>query len=208
MAAHYARFAQKPALIMGTAGPGAMNLLNGVAELYKANLPAFVLTPMAAVALQGKNSAQEDSGYGNSYSIADIMKNVTKKSITCLHPDNIALYVHDLIRYMLRGRNGPVHLLIASNFFETVIEYTPAAAQQYRNINDEHIEPGKIKIIAEELYNSKRPLLFIGHRAWVPDVSDVLQKLSHTFAIPVILSSAAMGLYDEYSPYLGGIFDL
>jgi acetolactate synthase I/II/III large subunit len=208
MAAHYARISQKPALIMGTAGPGAMNLLNGITELYKANLPAFILTPMAATELQGKNAAQEDSGIGNSYSIAEIMKCITKQSIFCIHPHNISLYVQDLLRYMMCGRKGPVHLLIASNFFETVINFTPLSPQQYRTTNEEQIEPNKIKNIAKELVHSKRPLLFLGHRAWFPDTTIAINKLSNTFGIPVILSSAAKGLYNEYSPFFGGIFDL
>jgi acetolactate synthase I/II/III large subunit len=208
MAAHYARLAQKPALVLGTAGPGAMNLLNGITELYKANLPCFILTPIVATDLQGKNAFQEDSGIGNSYSIADVMKPITKKSITCVHPANIALYVQDLLRCMLHGRKGPVHLLIASNFFETAVEHVPVSAQHYRNVNDERIEPSKLKNIAQIFHNSKRPLLFVGNRAWYPDASAEIKKISNTFGVPVILSGAAKGLFDEYSPYFGGIFDL
>jgi len=208
MAAHYARLAQKPALLLCTAGPGAMNALNGITELYKANLPCFILSPIVATDLQGKNAFQEDSGLGNSYSIAEVMRAVTKKSITCVHPGNIVHYVRDLMRYMLSGRKGPVHLLIASNFFESVTEYTPATPAQYRNAGEECTEPNKIRSIAKTLHESKRPLLFTGNRAWYPDSSDMIKKISHDFGIPVVLSSAAKGLFDEYSPYFGGILDL
>ncbi|MBN1131113.1 MAG: thiamine pyrophosphate-binding protein [Chitinispirillaceae bacterium] len=208
MAAHYARIAQKPALILGTAGPGAMNLLNGIAEIYKANLPCFILTPIVATDLQGKNAFQEDSGLGNSYPIAGIMKVLTKKTITCVHPQNIALYVRDLLRIGLTGRKGPVHLLVPTNFFELTVDFSPVLPVQYRNINEEQVEPIKVRKIAKTLHDSKRPLFFVGNRAWYPDISDQLQKISFDFGIPVILSGAAKGLYDEYSPYFGGILDL
>jgi acetolactate synthase I/II/III large subunit len=208
MAAHYARFAQKPALIMGTAGPGAMNLLSGIAELFKANLPCIVLTPIVPTDLQGKNAFQEDSGYGNSYSVANVMKCVTKKSITCVHPENIADYLRDLFRCSLYGRKGPVHLLVPVNHFEARVNYTPISISQYRQVNDRNFDPTEVKTIAQELNRSERPLLFVGQRAWFPDISESIKKISHNLGIPVVLSACAKGLFDEYSPYFGGIFDL
>jgi acetolactate synthase-1/2/3 large subunit len=208
MALHYARFAQKPALIMGTAGPGATNLITGIAELYKANLPCFILTPIVPTDLQGKNAFQDDSGHGNTYSISDVMKCVTKKSTTCIHPDNIPLYVRDLFRHCLYARKGPAHLLVPTNFFETKINYLPLPPEQYRIVNDRNLDKKNVRSIAEALGRSKKPLLFVGHRAWYPNISGSIKKLSHTFGIPVVLSASAKGLYDEYSPFFGGIMDL
>jgi thiamine pyrophosphate-dependent acetolactate synthase large subunit-like protein len=50
--------------------------------------------------------------------------------------------------------------------------------------------------------------LLIGHRAWFPNISDSIKKLSDAYGIPVILSGGAKGLYDEFSPYFGGILDI
>jgi acetolactate synthase I/II/III large subunit len=208
MALHYARFAQKPALIMGTAGPGATNLITGIAEIYKANLPCFILTPIVPTDLQGKNAFQDDSGHGNTYSISDIMKSVTLKSITCIHPANIPLYVRDLFRHCLHTRKGPVHLLVPTNFFETKINYLPLPPEQYRIVNDRNLDKKNVRSIAEALGRSKKPLLFVGHRAWYPDISGSIKNLSRSFGIPVVLSASAKGLYDEYSPFFGGIMDL
>ncbi|MBN2036729.1 MAG: thiamine pyrophosphate-binding protein [Chitinispirillaceae bacterium] len=208
MALHYARFAQKPALIMGTAGPGATNLITGIAELYKANLPCFVLTPIVPTNLQGKNAFQDDSGLGNSYSISDLMKCVTKKTITCIYPENICAQIQDLFRSCLNGRKGPVHLLVPTNFFEIKVEYTPSPPSQYRIVNDRIFDPAGAKSIARAMADSKKPLLIVGHRAWYPNAADSIAKLSNDFGIPVVLSASAKGLYDEYAPFFGGIFDL
>lgn len=208
MASHYARVGQKPALIMGTAGPGAMNLLNGIAELYKSNLPAFVLTPTVATHLHGKHALQEDTGFGNSYSFANIIGEITKKSLTCIHPQNIESYMQDLFRHMLSGRKMPVHLLMPSNFFEQMADFRSTPPHQYRNVDEEGFEPHKIHHIANMLKNSKRPLLFVGNRAWYPNISHSVKDISHTYGIPVILSGSAKGLFDENSPYFGGILDI
>ncbi len=208
MAGHYAKFAQKPALIMATAGPGAMNLLAGIAELYKSNLPCFILTPIVPIQFQGKNMLQEDSGLGNSYSIADIMKCITKKTITCLHPENIAAYIQDLFRNGLNKVNGPVHLLVPINFLEKKVDFMPLAVEQYRNIKDSSAEHDKIISIANKLSASKRPILFIGHRAGYPNISASIKKFSRLFGIPVVLSASAKGLFDEFSPLFAGILDV
>lgn len=208
MALHYSRIAQKPALLLATAGPGATNLITGIAELFKANLPCFVLTPIVPTTLQGKNAFQEDSGLGNSYSIVDLMKCVTKKSITCIHHENIQIYIQDLFRNSLSGRKGPVHLLIPTNFFEKKIKFIPCLPTNYRVVGDRSFDPYSVKAIAKAINSSKKPLLIVGHRSWYPNSSDSIAKLSNDFGIPVVLSASAKGLYDEYAPFFGGIFDL
>jgi acetolactate synthase I/II/III large subunit len=208
MALHYARFAQKPALVLGTAGPGAMNLLTGIAEMYKSCIPCFVLTPVVPTDLQGKCSLQEDSGYANSYSIQKIMSCLTKRSILCVSPQNIQEYCYDLFRYCLHERKGPVHLLVPTNYFEQKIDFTARSPAQYRNSGEKNIDPDKICAVAAAIKNSKKPLLFVGQRAWFPNISRSISELSDKFHIPVILSHGAKGLYDEYSAFFGGILDL
>ena len=208
MAGHYAKFAQKPALVLATAGPGAMNLLSGVAELYKSNLPCFILTPIVSTELQGKNVLQEDSGYANSYSISDIMKCITKKTITCLHPENIASYIQDLFRCGLYGVKGPVHLLMPINFLEKKITFSPIQINQYRTTDERLIDHEKIKLIAQKLASCKKPVLLIGHRAWYPNISSQISDLSNKFGLPTVPSASAKGLFDEFSPYFGGILDI
>jgi len=207
-ALQYARIAQKPALIMGTAGPGATNLITGICEMYKSNLPGFIITPIPPTNIQGKNASQEDSGIGNSYSISGIMTHITKKSITCSNPQNIPDNIRDLFRISLHGRKGPVHLLVPVNFFEQKINYDHLLPGQYRCTNDTAVDFNAIKNIALELKKCKKPLLLIGHRAWFPNISDSIKKFSNDYGIPVILSGGAKGLYDEFSPYFGGILDI
>ena len=208
MALSYARYAQKPALILGTAGPGALNMLTGIVEMYKSCIPCFVLTPIAPTDLQGKCSLQEDSGYANSHSIQKIMSCMTKRSLLCVSPQNIQEYICDLFRYCFHGKKGPVHLLVPTNHFEQKIDFTPRNPEQYRTCEEKNIDLDKIDAVAQELYNSKKPLLFVGQRAWFPNISTAIKEISGKFNIPVILSHGAKGLYDEYADFFGGILDL
>ncbi|HUI90640.1 MAG TPA: thiamine pyrophosphate-binding protein [Chitinivibrionales bacterium] len=208
MALNYAKFAQKPALILGTAGPGAMNLLAGIAEMHKANIPCFVLTPIVPTYLWGRNSFQEDSGIGNTYSISSIMKEVTKKTITAIDPENIPFHIRDLCRCSSYGRKGPVHLLVPTDHFEKQIDFSSISMKEYRCTESVRAETKQIFKIVEELKNSTKPLLLIGQRCWCPDVSDKVQELFETFGIPVIVTASAKGLVDEFSPFFGGVLDL
>jgi acetolactate synthase-1/2/3 large subunit len=208
MALNYAKFAQKPALILGTAGPGAMNLLAGIAEMYKANIPCFVLTPIVPTYLWGRNSFQEDSGIGNTYSVSSVMKEVTKKTITAVDSENIPLYIRDLCRNSLYGRKGPVHLLVPTDHFEKRINFSRIPKTEYRCTESVKVETKQISKIVEELKNSAKPLLLIGQRCWYPNISDKLQELFEKFGIPVIVTASAKGLIDEFSPFFGGVLDL
>ena len=207
-ALHYARLAQKPALVLGTAGPGATNLVTGIAEIYKANLPCFIITPIVPNNLLGKNSCQEDSGHGNSYSIQGIMQQITKESLVCSTPQNIAEYIHDLFRYSLSGRKGPVHLLLPVNHIEQTIPWHALNPIQYRCTNDKSVDIDKIALLADKIKSAKNPIILVGQRAWYPSISAQIQLLSNRYNIPVILSAGAKGLFDEFSLLFGGIIDL
>jgi acetolactate synthase-1/2/3 large subunit len=205
MALNYVKIAQKPCLILGTAGPGALNLIAGIAEIYKANIPCFIITPIVPTYLWGKNSFQEDTGMGNTYSISDVMKIVTKKSILPGNPENIPNDVKTLCKNSLSGRKGPVHLLVPTDFFEQKIEFLPQIHEQPVKMI---LDIGKIRNIAVTLSEAKKPIFLIGQRSWFPNLSTEIAGLSNEFGIPIVVTGSAKGVVDEYSPYFAGVLDL
>lgn len=118
------------------------------------------------------------------------------------------LFTSKILRTSLYGRKAPVHLLVPSNYFEQTVEYDPLTPDSYRLVSDDSVDRDKITAIVHELRNAKKPIFFIGHRSWYPSISEVIHNLSQTFGIPVVLSASAKGLFNEFSPYFGGIFDL
>jgi acetolactate synthase-1/2/3 large subunit len=208
MALNYAKVAQKPALVLGTAGPGAMNLLNGIAELYKAGIPAIILTPLVPRFAFGKNSTQEDTGWGNTYSIMDIMKVITKKSILANLPEKVPDLLHELFRFGFSEHPGPVHIGIPSDLFEFQIEYNPIKPHEYRITEDERVENNKLNKLGEIIKSSRNPLLIIGERTVFPSCSKELSELINEFKIPFITTQNAKGIIDENSKLFAGVLDI
>jgi acetolactate synthase I/II/III large subunit len=207
MALNYAKVAQKPALLLGTAGPGAMNLLNGVAELYKAGIPAVILTPLVPREKFGKNSTQEDSGWGNSYSIMDVMRCVTRKSLLANSAQKVPDLMRELFRYGLYQNFGPVHIGIPSDLFEEEIDFLPLEPSSYRMISDERIELEKVTKLSKLIAEADRPLLLIGGRSVYPDCSKEINELINSFHIPFVLTHNAKGIMDEKNEYFCGILN-
>ncbi len=208
MALNYTKVSQKPALIMGTAGPGAMNLLNGISELYKCQIPCFVLSPLVSTNTFGKNPIQDDSGYGVTYSINNIIKNITKKSIVLFDESLTEHYMHELFRFSLNPPYGPVHISIPSNYFNKETECNFSEPKRYRLINDERIEIDKIEKVKRLFLEAEKPILIIGNRCNYPNCSEFLEKLSNEFKIPYLLTHASKGILNENSKLFGGVLDL
>jgi acetolactate synthase-1/2/3 large subunit len=207
MALNYTKASQKPALLLGTAGAGAMNLLNGVAELYKSGLPAIIITPMVASNSFGKNGLQEDTGWGNVYNINDIMKSITRKSLLAHIPEIIPSLMCELFRFALSEHYGPVHLAIPSDYFEKEIEFELYKPEQYRIVDHKAIELAKLNFVAEKLGNANEPVVLIGKRCIYPDTRKEIDELSGNFNIPIIATMNSKGLFNENSPLFGGILD-
>lgn len=207
IALNYTKITQKPALILGTSGPGAANLINGIAEMYKSGIPGIVLTPLVSTNLFGKNSYQEDTGYGTTYSINRIMENITRKSILLISPEKITDLMHEAFRYALTSPYGPVHISIPSNFLCEEIDFEDLKPNQYRLSNDTRIEIDRLNILYKFLQEANFPVLLIGNRCIYPDCSVILQKLIDNLHIPFILTHGSKGVLDEHQDLFGGILD-
>jgi len=207
LALNYTKASQVPALLLGTAGPGAANLVGGIAEMCKAQIPGVIITPLVASSLFGKNAFQEDSGFGTSYSINSVMQSITRKSISALRPDQIPHYMRDLLRTCLTAPFGPVHLAVPSDFFDMEIEFDEVLPQSYRLVKDERIEIGKIKQIADELSVAKKPLLLIGNRCIYPDCSSQLQAIIDTWNLPFVMTHGSKGILAEDHDLCAGVLD-
>ncbi len=208
MALNYAKIAQKPALVVATAGPGAANLINGIAELYKCCIPAFILTPLVSTTTFGKNAFQEDTGLGGSHSVCGLMKQVTRKAVIAHRAEVIPEYIRMLLRESLTPPYGPVYLGIPSDLFAQEIELDELDPVAYRLTDDQRIEPGKIERLAREIQGAQNPLLLVGNRCVYPRASEALMRLIDSASIPYVVTHAAKGLLDERHALFGGVLDL
>jgi acetolactate synthase I/II/III large subunit len=207
MALNYTKVSQKPALIMGTAGPGAANLIGAVAEMYKSGIPGIVLTPLVSRKLYGKNAFQEDSGFGTSYSTSRLMENITRKSILAYSAEKIPEQIRELFRYAITAPYGPVHLGIPSDLFDQEIDFKSWTPGQYRLVEDSRVEPEKLDVISQWIRGAENPVIMIGNRCCYPNCTDQLQLLIKNLQVPFVVSHGAKGLISEYQDLFGGVID-
>ena len=207
MALNYSKITQKPSLILGTAGPGAANLVNGIAEMYKCGIPGIIITPVVSTSSFGKIAFQEDSGYGTSYSIIQIMSAITQRSMLAISGEMVPHYIRELFRCALTPPYGPVHLAVPVNLFSEEIEFDEIKPEKYRIVEDRRVEYQKIKKTADYLKNAKKPLLLIGNRCNYPDCSQALEEFVDITNIPFVLTHASKGILDERKKLFGGVLD-
>ena len=207
MALNYTKTSQKPALMLGTAGPGAINLVSGISEMYKAGIPGIVITPLVSSNFFGRNAYQEDSGYGVSYSINGLLSCITKRSILAYSPEQVPDDLRELFRNSLSAPYGPTHLGIPSDYFSVEIEYDDVKPDHYRLVKDSRVENSKTQRIISLLKEAKNPIICIGNRCVYPNSSSELQALVNAIQSPFVLTHGSKGILDEYQELFGGVID-
>jgi acetolactate synthase-1/2/3 large subunit len=190
----YARATGNVGVCIATSGPGATNLITGIATAYMDSVPLVAITGQVIVPLIGRDSFQEAD-------IKGITTPITKHNY-------LIKDVHDLPRifkeafYIARtGRPGPVLIDVAKDVFAAMIEfeypqevslrgYTPIFAGDEQAIDQ----------ALQELSRSEKPLFFIGGGINLSGTSDILRKIvSHT-GIPVVNSLMGLGCVADDDP--------
>ena len=116
MADGYARAGRCLAVCAGTSGPGATNLLTGVAVAYSDGVPMLVITGQAPSHALGKGAAQETPP--EDIDIVAMFKPVTKYSTMVQGPSRMSHHLRRALRLALTGRPGPVHLNVPVDFWD------------------------------------------------------------------------------------------
>src|SRR5262249_61170328 len=120
MADGYARASGGLGACVSTSGPGATNLITGVAAAYADSVPIVVLTGQVATKSFGRGALQESSSEG--VDIVDVFKQVTRYSTLAFRADRVPAIWHKALRMALGGRPGPVHLSLPADVQEQAIQ--------------------------------------------------------------------------------------
>src|SRR5262245_63824400 len=120
MADGYARASGGLGACIGTSGPGATNLITGVAAAYADSIPVVVFTGQVATKSFGRGALQESSSEG--VDIVDVFKQVTRYSTLAFRADRLPAAWQKALRMALGGRPGPVHLSLPADVQERTIQ--------------------------------------------------------------------------------------
>jgi acetolactate synthase-1/2/3 large subunit/sulfoacetaldehyde acetyltransferase len=180
MADGLARVTGLPGVCLVTAGPGATNVLTGVAAAHVAHSPVVVLVGGLDSAHYGKDAFQE-------YDLVSMFRPVTKLAIQVTRAQRIPELLHHAFRTAMTGRPGPVMVEIPR---DVLADELPAAATTapatYRVTHPPLAHPDAIREAARVLQHAQRPLMIVGGGVNRAGANDVVVRLAERHGIPMI----------------------
>src|SRR5262245_5626867 len=181
MADGYARVSGGLGACVGTSGPGATNLITGIAAAYADSVPVVVLTGQVATKSFGRGALQESSSEG--VDIVDVFKQVTRYSTLAFRADRLPAVWHKALRMAVGGRPGPVHLSLPADVQEQSI---PRLVRMNRAVHRPRTyDRDAIKQAALHLLRARRPMILAGHGAILSNASDEIRAIAEMLDIPV-----------------------
>lgn len=192
----YARATGKVGVCMATSGPGATNLVTGIATAYMDSVPVVAITANVTVPLLGKDSFQE-------IDIAGIAMPITKYSFIVKNIEELAPTLRRAFQIAQTGRPGPVLVDVTKDVTAAVTEYTRAEVKPVeRSVSK--ITDQDIDMAVELLSAAKKPMIFVGGGAVLSGASEELKKFVDLMDAPVTDTLMGKGAFDgEDSRYVG-----
>lgn len=184
----YARSTGKTGIVLATSGPGATNLVTGIATAYMDSIPLVAITGNVSCGLLGLDSFQE-------VDITGISMPITKHNFIVKSVDELADTIRLAFQIAMSGRKGPVLVDVPKDITQAFTEYTPAPAQ--KPIEAAPLSEDEISAAAELIANAKRPYIYAGGGVIASEASAELKKLAELTDAPVSCSLMGQGAYDE-----------
>ncbi len=201
MAGGYARASGRVSACITTAGPGATNLVTGIANAYADKLPVLVITGETSTHIFGKGGLQESSGEGGSIDQLALFKGITRYNRIIERTDYLAQALNRASKILLSPNPGPVLLSfpfnVQSELVEEAILDEIVTARHPRRLNG---ASHSTAAIAEALLAAKHPIIVAGHGCIRSQAQALVSQLSESLGIPVSSSLKAKGVIDEQSP--------
>ena len=196
----YARSTGKVGVCLATSGPGATNLVTGIATAYMDSVPIVAITCNVGVPLLGKDSFQE-------IDIAGVTMPITKHNYIVKDVTKLAATIRKAFEIAKKGRPGPVLVDIPKDVTAQKTEYQakePVAVQRDTGrITEEDLQTA-VKLIRE----AKKPYVFVGGGAVISGASEDLREFVDKIDAPVCDSLMGKGAFDGTDPRYTGMLGM
>ncbi|CDA97595.1 acetolactate synthase [Lachnospiraceae bacterium CAG:215] len=183
----YARATGKVGVCFATSGPGATNLVTGIATACMDSIPIVAITCNVGVSLLGKDSFQE-------IDIAGITMPITKHNYIVKDVSRLADTIRKAFQIAKSGRPGPVLIDIPKDVTANVTEYERKMIEPYKP-DTSHISEKEIDTAVEMIRKSKRPYIFVGGGAILSGASEELKEFVDKVDAPVTDSLMGKGAF-------------
>ena len=181
----YARATGKTGVVLATSGPGATNLVTGIATAYMDSVPMVAITGNVPNSLIGRDSFQE-------VYIAGITMPITKHNFVVRKIEDLAPTLRSAFKIAISGRPGPVLVDIPKDITAAVTEYTPApkqTANRQLSYTGDNIEE-----IADTINKAKRPIIIFGGGVKYSNADKILKNIIKKANIPATHTLMAAGV--------------
>ncbi|EAZ88774.1 biosynthetic-type acetolactate synthase large subunit [Crocosphaera chwakensis] len=200
----YARATGKVGVCFGTSGPGATNLVTGIATAHLDSIPMVVVTGQVARAAIGSDAFQETDIFG-------ITLPIVKHSYVVRNAEDMASIVAEAFHIASTGRPGPVLIDVPKDVGLEECDYIPVEPGQvklpgYRPTVKGN--PRQINAALSLIEVSERPLLYVGGGAIAANAHAQVQELAERFQIPVTTTLMGIGSFDEHHPLSVGMLGM
>jgi acetolactate synthase-1/2/3 large subunit len=194
----YARATGKVGVCMATSGPGATNLISGIADAYMDSIPTVFITGQVPTHMIGKNVFQETD-------IIGVTRPIVKHSYLILSAAEIPQVMAEAFHIATSGRPGPVVVDIPKNVQQEMIEADFSGMDNIKlDVYEESIQvkpqESDIERIRAAIVGAKRPCLYVGGGIISAEASKELLQFAESFNIPVTTTLMGIGAFPDRHP--------
>ena len=187
----YARVSGKPGVAFATSGPGATNLVTGIASAQMDSVPLVIVTGQVGAASLGTDAFQETD-------ITGITLPITKHNFLVMDAGEISRVIREAFYIANSGRPGPVLVDIPRNVFLQEVDYEDPGVVDIAGYKPNTAGNNRqIKKAADLIKEAQRPVIIAGHGVIISKAYDELKKLAETAQIPVITTLLGVSCFPE-----------
>ncbi len=192
----YSRVTGKAGVVISTSGPGATNLVTGIANAYLDSSPIVAITGNVALPLLGKDSFQE-------VDITGITMPITKHNYIVKDINELADVIREAFMIAQSGRPGPVLIDIPKDIQTAMCEYEPKKPQR-KGIKYEVTEK-QLDQVAKVIAESERPYIYCGGGVVISQAGEEIAKLAQKIDSPIGFSMMGLSAVSADNPYCLGM---
>lgn len=195
----YARATGKVGVCLATSGPGATNLVTGIATAYMDSVPMVAITANVTLPLLGKDSFQE-------VDIAGVTMPITKHGYIVKNVEKLADTLRKAFEIAQSGRPGPVLVDITKDVTGATCEFTPM--QKKEKERKVSCTEDEITQVLQFIENAKKPFIYLGGGAVISEASEEVARFAELIDAPVCDTLMGKGAFDGTSPRYTGMIGM
>lgn len=193
----YARATGKVGVCMATSGPGATNLVTGIATAYMDSIPLVAITANVGVSLLGKDSFQE-------VDIAGVVMPITKHSFIVKNVHELADTIRRAFKIAKSGRPGPVLVDITKDVTANLADYEYKEPEKVLPLTST-IKDSDIDKVAKMIAKAKKPFIMVGGGVIAANASEEFRQFAKLVDAPVCDTLMGKGAFDGNDPHYTGM---